>query len=168
MTNFDYWLVSKERIKKNGDVLTIPLALVRCGEFTANAVAGDKTLARDYEKHNDGVFTDGKPDPQNNSSYIFTFMGRYEAWHPLIGNFFKELGPPVDGVKRRLEDSRRRSNANSVVVTVDDVAEMKRLRSNGLSLRRIAERLGFGATTVHEYLTGAKVPISVRGTIEDA
>jgi hypothetical protein len=146
-----YWLVFRNDKAE---------ALVRSGESSANTVAGDKLTARDSEKRNAGAFKNGEPDTLSHPHLCFQLLGSLEAWSPLISEWIEKLGPPVDGTAKRLKDSQRRAKASKVTITDSDVANMRRLRSNGLSFTLIGDRTGYSCRTVRRYLSGARVPVS--------
>lgn len=135
LTRATYWLVSK-----NGK----PIAFVRVGRTMANTVAGDKSVARDYEKPNDGAFTNGRPDTVKRSDIEFDLIGHLEVGHPVISSWIGQLGLPRDASKEKLDKWRENKvkKARADSLSEEELAKIIEMNRNAVSIRRLAERFG--------------------------
>tara|TARA_B110000914_G_C15135110_1_gene296761 strand:+ start:83 stop:529 length:447 start_codon:yes stop_codon:yes gene_type:complete len=110
------------------------IALAKTENGRATILAGEAMAAGSFDK--------GEPR-LDNDRYWFPLFLCSDSWHPAIGRYIDKLGPPQDSQSKldawQLKRSKRR---RAEELTPAERESIRDLKSNGVSQRRIAERLG--------------------------
>ena len=114
--------------------LKLPIALAKTENGRVTILAGEVMAECTFDK--------GGPR-LDYARYWFPLFLCGHSWHPAIGHYIDKLGPPQNSqAKLDAWQLKRSKQRRAEELTPAEVESIRIMKSNGVSQRRIAERLG--------------------------
>ena len=116
--------------------LKLPIALAKTENGRVTILAGEVMAECTFDK--------GGPR-LDYARYWFPLFLCGHSWHPAIWEYMNKLGPP-QGSQAKLDawKEKRSKRRRAEGFTPAEMESIRDMKSNGVSQRRIAERLGVG------------------------